>query len=48
MVSVSHADFVCPTQVDVYYIHAPDRRLPFEEMLEGVDQLYKAGAFRRL
>ena len=34
-------------QVDVYYIHAPDTRLPFEETLEGIHSLYEAGAFKR-
>lgn len=34
-------------QVDVYYIHAPDRRIPFEDTLAGINELYKAGAFRR-
>ncbi|ROW06928.1 hypothetical protein VMCG_04114 [Cytospora schulzeri] len=35
------------TQVDVYYIHGPDARVPVEETLEGIHSLYKAGAFRR-
>ncbi|KAG8163954.1 hypothetical protein KVR01_005872 [Diaporthe batatas] len=35
------------SQVDVYYIHVPDTRLPFAETLEGIDALYKSGAFRR-
>ncbi|KAF2258402.1 putative oxidoreductase [Lojkania enalia] len=34
--------------VDVYYLHAPDRRIPFKETLSGLDELYKAGAFKRL
>ncbi|KAI8624764.1 NADP-dependent oxidoreductase domain-containing protein [Xylariaceae sp. FL1651] len=33
--------------VDIYYLHAPDRRLPFEETLEGVNELYKEGLFKR-
>lgn len=35
------------SQVDVYYLHGPDTRLPFEETLEGIDALHKSGAFRR-
>ncbi|KUI53343.1 Aflatoxin B1 aldehyde reductase member 3 [Cytospora mali] len=34
-------------QVDVYYIHVPDSRVPFEETLEGIHSLYQAGAFQR-
>ncbi|KAJ5854280.1 hypothetical protein N7534_006823 [Penicillium rubens] len=34
-------------QVDVYYIHAPDRRFPLEELLAGVNALYQAGKFKR-
>ena len=35
-------------QVGVYYLHAPDRRLPWEETLSGINELYKQGAFKRL
>ncbi|KAK1750330.1 putative oxidoreductase [Echria macrotheca] len=34
-------------QVDVYYLHAPDRRLPWEETLSGIQELYQQGAFKR-
>lgn len=34
-------------QVDVYYIHAPDRKVPIQDTLEGINELYKAGKFRR-
>jgi aflatoxin B1 aldehyde reductase len=33
-------------QVDVYYIHAPDV-VPIEEMLAGVNEIYKEGWFKR-
>ncbi|KAG7293660.1 hypothetical protein NEMBOFW57_003715 [Staphylotrichum longicolle] len=33
--------------VDVYYLHAPDRRVPLKETLSGIDELYRQGAFRR-
>ncbi|KOS18158.1 Aflatoxin B1 aldehyde reductase member 4 [Escovopsis weberi] len=33
---------------DVYYIHSPDRKTPFKETLEGLDELYKQGKFKRL
>lgn len=38
---------ITSSQVDVYYIHAPDRRASLEEMLAGINTLYKAGKFRR-
>lgn len=31
----------------MYYLHAPDTRVPVVETLEGIDALYKSGAFRR-
>lgn len=34
--------------VDVYYIHAPDRRVSVKETLSGLNELYKQGAFKRL
>lgn len=34
-------------QVDVYYLHAPDRRVPFADTLEGIHEVHKTGAFRR-
>lgn len=34
-------------QVDIYYIHAPDNRVPFEDTLAGINELYKTGVFRR-
>lgn len=33
--------------MDVYYIHAPDRKTPLEETLEGINELYKQGRFKR-
>ena len=36
------------TQVDVYYIHSPDRRVPWKETLSGLNELYKQGSFKRL
>ena len=33
--------------VDLYYLHGPDREVPFEETLGEIDALYKAGKFRR-
>ncbi|KAJ5521276.1 hypothetical protein N7527_005391 [Penicillium freii] len=40
-------DYLQTDQVDVYYIHAPDRRFPLEELLAGVNALYQAGKFKR-
>lgn len=34
-------------QVDIYYLHSPEPRVPFEDTLAGINELYKAGAFRR-
>ena len=34
-------------QVDIYYIHAPDKDTPLEETLKGIQQLYEQGAFKR-
>ncbi|KAL2850520.1 NADP-dependent oxidoreductase domain-containing protein [Aspergillus pseudodeflectus] len=35
-------------QVEVYYIHAPDRRVPLQDLLAGVDAVYRSGKFKRL
>ncbi|KAF3760045.1 Aldo/keto reductase [Cryphonectria parasitica EP155] len=34
-------------QVDIYFMHCPDLRVPLEETLAGIDSLYQSGAFRR-
>ena len=34
--------------VDIFYLHAPDRSVPFAETLEAVDKLHKAGKFVQL
>lgn len=34
-------------EVDIFYIHSPDLWTPFEETLEGVNEVYKAGGFKR-
>ncbi|EFX02277.1 aldehyde reductase [Grosmannia clavigera kw1407] len=33
--------------VDVFYQHAPSPQVPLEETLAGIDELYRAGAFKR-
>ena len=35
------------TQVDVYYIHAPDPTLDLGDMLSGIHEAHKAGLFKR-
>lgn len=40
-------DDVSVRQIDVYYLHAPDRRVPFAETLEAINEVYQTGAFRR-
>ncbi|KAH8885991.1 aflatoxin B1 aldehyde reductase member 2 [Thozetella sp. PMI_491] len=34
--------------VDIAYLHAPDRTVPFAETLEAMDKLHKAGKFKQL
>ena len=34
-------------KVDMWYLHGPDRSVPFKETLEAVNQLHKEGFFRR-
>jgi aryl-alcohol dehydrogenase-like predicted oxidoreductase len=35
------------SSVDIYYLHAPDRSVPFEEQAETINDLYKRGSFKR-
>jgi len=35
-------------RVDIFYLHAPDRSVPFAETLEAVDKLHKQGKFVQL
>lgn len=34
-------------QIDILYLHTPDPSTPIEQTLEGIQQLYTSGAFRR-
>jgi aflatoxin B1 aldehyde reductase len=34
-------------KVDLWYLHAPDRSVPIEETLRGVNELHKQGKFKR-
>ncbi|KAL6887111.1 NADP-dependent oxidoreductase domain-containing protein [Trichoderma evansii] len=34
--------------VDIFYLHAADRSVPFSETLEAVNEMYEEGKFRRL
>ncbi|KAF2464734.1 aflatoxin b1-aldehyde reductase [Lindgomyces ingoldianus] len=34
-------------KVDLWYLHTPDHSTPYEETLEAVNELYKAGYFQR-
>ncbi|KAL2869305.1 aldo/keto reductase family protein [Aspergillus lucknowensis] len=36
------------SQVDIFYLHAPDRSIPFAETLEAVNELHKEGKFIQL
>ncbi|RMZ90533.1 hypothetical protein DV736_g2233, partial [Chaetothyriales sp. CBS 134916] len=35
------------SEVDIFYIHAPDSNVPLEDTLAGVNEVYKDGAFKR-
>ncbi|KAF2169486.1 hypothetical protein M409DRAFT_20700 [Zasmidium cellare ATCC 36951] len=35
-------------KVDIFYLHAPDRSVPFSETLEACNELYQAGHFKHL
>ncbi|KAJ9657932.1 hypothetical protein H2198_004015 [Neophaeococcomyces mojaviensis] len=35
-------------QVDIFYLHAPDRSVPFDETLEACNGLYQEGKFKKL
>lgn len=35
-------------QVDIFYLHAPDRSVSFEETLQACDELYREGKFKQL
>ncbi|KAK4495015.1 hypothetical protein PRZ48_013342 [Zasmidium cellare] len=35
------------TNVDVYYLHAPDAKTPLDETLSAVNEIYKSGFFKR-
>jgi len=39
---------LAPYKVRVFYLHAPDRSVPFEETLREVNELYKEGLFEIL
>ncbi|KAF7557607.1 hypothetical protein G7Z17_g540 [Cylindrodendrum hubeiense] len=34
-------------QVDIYYLHSPDRKARLEDTLEGINELYKQGKIKR-
>ena len=36
------------SSVDIFYLHAPDRSVPFEETLEACNKLYQEGKFKKL
>ncbi|KAM0809569.1 putative NADP-dependent oxidoreductase domain-containing protein [Seiridium cardinale] len=33
---------------DIFYLHAPDRSVPYEQTLEAADKLYREGKFKQL
>jgi len=34
-------------QFDILYLHSPDKDIPIEETLEGINEVYKKGTFKR-
>ena len=36
------------SKVDIFYLHAPDRSVPFEETLEACNELFQEGKFNKL
>jgi aryl-alcohol dehydrogenase-like predicted oxidoreductase len=36
------------SQVDIYYLHAPDPTVPIKETLSAIQELYEAGKFKRV
>ncbi|KAJ7236430.1 Aldo/keto reductase [Mycena haematopus] len=34
-------------KLEIYYLHAPDRTVPYEETLKAIDVLYREGHFKR-
>jgi len=36
-------DALGPQKIRIFYLHAPDRSVPFEDTLRVVDELYKQG-----
>jgi len=35
-------------KIDLWYLHGPDRKVPYEETFRAVNELYKEGYFKRL
>lgn len=35
------------SQIEIFYLHGPDRTTPFEATLRGVNDLYQEGKFKR-
>ena len=35
------------SQLDIFYLHAPDREVSIEVTLEAVNELFKSGKFKR-
>lgn len=38
--------FIC-SQIEMWYLHGPDRTTPYEDTLRAVNELYKEGKFKR-
>lgn len=45
-VDISLAELKIP-QINIEYLHAPDRTTPFEETVEAIDKAYKEGKFKK-
>lgn len=38
---------IVDSQLDMWYLHGPDRTVPYEVTLKAVNDLYKEGKFKR-
>jgi aflatoxin B1 aldehyde reductase len=36
-----------PSTIDMWYLHAPDRTVPYEITMQVVNELYQEGRFKR-
>ncbi len=47
LVSVHAISYLRYSQIEMIYLHGPDRTTPYEVTMKAVDELYKEGKFKR-